>query len=181
MKGLVFREFLSMVEKEYGYEIVDSIIELSQVHSKGAYTRVGTYPHHEMFALVEQLSKMVDVPEKRLLYLFGRFAFNSFRKGYPAFFEGKKSSFEIFTDVEGIIHVEVLKLYPEAELPTFETNLVNNNEMTMVYRSSRKMGDFAEGLIAECIQHFNEKANVEKKDLEQNGSVVLFTIRMMHE
>lgn len=181
MKGLVFREFLTMVENEYGYETVDVIIENSKVHSKGIYTRVGTYPHSEMFALVSELSTKVDVPVNQLLFLFGKYVFNVFKAGYPKFFEGKKSSFELFADVEDIIHIEVLKLYPDAELPRFETKIVSEDEMTMLYHSQRKLSDFAEGLIVACVQNFNEKAKVEKENIAEDGSVVLFRIQKLHE
>ena len=36
MKGIVFTEFLEMVEEKYGYEVVDQIIEESKLPSGGA-------------------------------------------------------------------------------------------------------------------------------------------------
>ena len=56
MKGVVFTEFLEMVEDQFGYETVDAIIVNSKVPSEGAYTAVGTYPSSEIFSLVEHLS-----------------------------------------------------------------------------------------------------------------------------
>ena len=45
MKGIVFREFISMVENEFSIETADEIITASNLKSEGAYTSVGTYPH----------------------------------------------------------------------------------------------------------------------------------------
>lgn len=176
MKGLVFREFLGMVEKEFGYEIVDTIIEKSNLPSKGIYTNVGTYPHEEMFALVGELSKNLKIPADKLLFVFGKYIFTVFAKNYPNFFAEKTNSFELLADVEGTIHVEVLKLYPEAELPSFETQMVSEKEMTMKYQSRRKLSDLAEGLISGCLEHFNEDATIKKEYVETDGSVVLFSI-----
>lgn len=176
MKGLVFREFLGMVEKEFGYETVDNIIERSDLPSKGIYTNVGTYKHEEMFALVAQLSKATNIPVNKLLVVFGKYVFTVFAKSYPVFFENKTNSFELLSDVEGKIHVEVLKLYPEAELPTFETHVLSDSEMTMKYQSRRKLSDLAEGLISGCLEHFNEEATIEKEYINEDGSVVLFRI-----
>lgn len=176
MKGLVFREFLGMVEKEFDYQTVDDIIEQSEVASKGIYTNVGTYRHEEMFALVAELSKAKNIPVDKLLFVFGKYLFTVFAKNYPDFFKNKKNSFELLSEVEETIHVEVLKLYPEAELPTFDTEVVNENEMRMTYHSSRKLSDFAEGLIEGCIEYFNEKATIEKEFLEADGTVVYFRI-----
>lgn len=176
MKGLVFREFLGMVEDEFGYETVDTIIEKSKVPSKGVYTTVGTYKVEEMFALLGELSREKAIPADKLLYVFGKYIFSVFKKLYPHFFENKTNSFDLLSEVEDTIHVEVLKLYPEAELPSFEVKQVSSKEMTMVYRSKRRMSDFAEGLIAGCLEYFKEEATIRKEMIEKDGSVVLFTI-----
>ena len=176
MKGLVFREFLGMVEDEFGYETVDTIIEKSKVPSKGVYTSVGTYKVEEMFALVGELSREKDIPTDKLLFVFGKYIFDVFRSSYPHFFKNKNNSFELLSDVEDIIHVEVLKLYPEAELPSFEVKQVSRSEMSMLYHSPRRLSDLAEGLITGCLEYFNEKATIKKEIVEQDGSVVLFTI-----
>lgn len=181
MKGLVFREFLEMVEKEFGYSVADTIIEKSAVSGKGAYTTVGTYPHHELVALVTELSIETRISKEDLLYQFGKYLFSLFQKRYPSFFEGKSNSFELLEDVEKTIHVEVLKLYPGAELPAFDCKVLNSSEMTMLYKSGRRLSDFAAGLIDACLTYFNEKASVEKKDISGDGSMVLFTITKFNE
>ena len=48
MKGIVFTEFLEMVEASYGLQTVDTIIENASLPSEGAYTAVGTYDFNEM-------------------------------------------------------------------------------------------------------------------------------------
>ena len=42
MKGIVFSEFLDLVEVKFGLEMVDKIIDQSNLESKGVYTSVGT-------------------------------------------------------------------------------------------------------------------------------------------
>lgn len=181
MKGLVFREFLEMVEAQQGYDVVDSMIEKSGVKSKGIYTSVGTYDAAEMFALVGELSKITGVEIEELLKSFGKYVFNVFRKGYPDFFKGKKNTFDLLADVEGTIHVEVLKLYPDAELPTFEVKKHTKTQMELVYRSVRKMSAFAEGLIEQSLEYYKEKAVVNKELLNSDGSEVLFTINKTND
>ncbi|WP_321372806.1 heme NO-binding domain-containing protein [uncultured Draconibacterium sp.] len=176
MKGLIFREFLEMVESEYGYETVDTIIQNSEIPRDGVYTSVGTYPHAEMLALLTELSKLTKLSKPRLLFLFGQYVFNVFLRSYPVFFENKTNSFEILSEVEDTIHVEVLKLYPEAELPAFDVQEQSEKEMKMVYQSQRKMADFAEGLISGCAKHFNENITIERECIESDGTVVLFRI-----
>ncbi|MBT6440017.1 MAG: hypothetical protein HOK72_09965, partial [Flavobacteriales bacterium] len=52
MKGVVFTEFLELVEKEFGLEIVQRIIDECDLATGGVYTSVGTYSHKEMFKMV---------------------------------------------------------------------------------------------------------------------------------
>jgi Haem-NO-binding len=52
MKGVVFTEFIEMVEDRFSPEMADRIIERAKLPSGGAYTTVGTYDHGEMIQLV---------------------------------------------------------------------------------------------------------------------------------
>lgn len=177
MKGLIFREFLGMVEQTHGYETVDTIIEKAGVPGHGAYTSVGTYNPEELVALVVELGKETNVAVKDLLFLFGEYVFKVFAENYTVFFEGKKNAFEFLNEVENTIHVEVLKLYPEAELPTFEVEMIGQTEMVMVYKSKRKLYEFAKGLIKGCFDYFNEEASIEIEYVKDEGSEVLFRIK----
>jgi Haem-NO-binding len=51
MKGVVFTEFLEMVEDRFSPEMADRIIEGAELASGGVYTTVGTYDHGEMIQL----------------------------------------------------------------------------------------------------------------------------------
>jgi len=78
MKGIVFTEFLDMVEKKFGYEVVDQIIGDSNLNSKGVYTSVGTYPHSEVVQLLMNLSDKVKIDPRILRKEFGKYLFDTF-------------------------------------------------------------------------------------------------------
>ncbi|MCP4964259.1 MAG: hypothetical protein GY926_03390 [bacterium] len=65
MKGVVFTEFVEMVEEKFSPEIAERIIESSDLPSQGIYTAVGTYGHTEMLQLVTRLSEEtgIEVPD----------------------------------------------------------------------------------------------------------------------
>ncbi len=177
MKGIVFTEFLEMVEGTFGYDTVDSIIVNSKVESGGVYTAVGTYPHSEIVQLVVALSQETKTPVPNLLHAFGRYLFDTFSKNYTTFFEGVDNAFDFFESIENYIHVEVLKLYPDAQLPKFYTEARDDKELHLVYESDRKMADFALGLLEKGLEYFKEEATIEMKPLIEDGSKVLFLIR----
>ena len=165
MKGVVFTEFLEMVESSFSPLVADRIIEQSELPSGGAYTAIGTYDHDEMVSLVSQLSSETGTPVPELLQGFGGYLFGRFVAGYPMFFEGQSSAFDFLATVHNHIHTEVRKLYADAELPSLEHERPEPNRMVMDYRSSRGPADLAEGLIRACIEHFKETIAVSREDL----------------
>lgn len=176
MKGIVFTEFLEMVEGEYGYDMVDNILTKSDLPSGGVYTAVGTYAFSEMGMLLHNLSKDTKLSMSQLLNTFGKYLFHTFVKNYPGFFEAAPTAFQFLESIENYIHVEVKKLYPDAELPSFDTKLIDPNKLEMIYKSERRMADFAEGLIEKTLEHYGETATIEKENIKENGTEVKFII-----
>ncbi|WP_309383905.1 heme NO-binding domain-containing protein [Cerasicoccus frondis] len=177
MKGMVFTELLDMVEDKFGIDMVDSILEDADLPvSHGAYTAVGTYPHEEIVSIVMQLSKHSGLPPDALLKVFGEHLFARFHGAYPQFFSGSTSSFDFLQNIDQYIHVEVRKLYPDAELPAFDCER-NGNQLKMVYTSTRHMESFAEGLIRGCLSHFGEEADITCESVDDNTSIFNVTLR----
>lgn len=177
MKGIVFTEFLDLVEDNFGYKVVDDIIANSQLSSGGVYTSIGTYPHGEIVQLVMNLSRRTQIPVQQLLQIYGKHFFNVLVKQYGQFLKAVPDAFSLLESIEHYIHVEVKKLYPDAELPHFETKRLDALTLEMVYRSERKMADFAVGLIESCLLHYGETGVVEKNNLTDDGTVVQIRIK----
>lgn len=175
MKGIVFTEFLDMVEKEFGYEMVDKIIEQSDLPSGAIYTSVGTYNHSEIVELIVNLSNNTGTEVGDLLKAFGSYLFKTFLSSYPAFFESCAHGFEFLESIDKHIHVEVRKLYPEAMLPKFITE-IQGETLSMKYESERRMSALAEGLIESSMHHFNHEFQIQKETLDENGTEVMFRI-----
>lgn len=165
MKGIVFTEFIEMVEDKFSYDVADEIIENADLESGGVYTSVGSYDHHEIVQLVSNLSTSTDIAIPTLIHSYGFHLFGRFVEMYPHFFENVNGSLEFLAGVHDYIHVEVKKLYQDAELPTFLYEDVTQDSMVMIYQSSRPFADLAEGLIHGCIQHFNDNISVTREDL----------------
>lgn len=173
MKGIVFTEFLEMVEDKFSPEVADDIIEQANLVSGGAYTSVGTYHHSELISMVVQLSQTTDIDVKALIEVFGEYMLNRFTELYPSFFENVPNCFDFLDQIENHVHIEVKKLYPDAELPTFTTTRPNAQQLIMEYQSQRPFAPLAEGLINGTIAFYKEDINVEVKPLsgDQNTHV----------
>ncbi|CAA6678239.1 MULTISPECIES: heme NO-binding domain-containing protein [unclassified Lentimonas] len=180
MKGMVFTNFLEMVEEHFGFEIVDTIIDSSELPSKGAYTAVGTYPHTEMVALLQSLEKETNVPIAKLLVTYGSYLFAKLAEGYPMMLTDCNCSRDLLLRLDGVVHVEVAKLYPDAQLPRFETVELPNGDLEMTYLSERHLEDLAEGLLRGSLVHFKDKASITRHP-KADGSVIFKVSYKGHE
>ncbi len=176
MKGIVFTEFLTMVEGSFSLDMVDTIIEKSDLPSGGAYTSVGTYSHTEIVDLVTNLSQESGVAIPLLLKTFGTYLFHSLARAYPDFVQKTTDPLDFLEQVETYIHVEVKKLYPDAELPTFECSRPHSaNELHMVYVSNRHMEDVCEGLIIGSLEHFGAHCSITREEREDGAELFVIT------
>lgn len=176
MKGIVFTELIEMVEQDLGIEIADRMIASANTETAGAYTTVGTYDHAELLRLVVSLSEETKISVPDLVQAFGKHLFGRFHELYPQFFAGSNSAIDFLPLVESYIHVEVRKLYPDAELPSFDC-ASDGGSLSMTYRSKRPFADLAEGLILACVEHFNDSIAVARVDLgEKDGTEAVFEL-----
>jgi hypothetical protein len=176
VKGLVFTEFIDMVDDRFSLETSERLIEACDLPSGGVYTSVGTYDAAEMMALVGTLSSMTGVPVPDLLREFVGHLFRRFVLAFPEFFEGIQSTLDFLPRVEDYVHLEVRKLYPDAELPTFTCERPGQDTLIMTYRSHTNVPDLAEGLIVACLEHFGDEFTLRRDELPGDPPPTVFTL-----
>lgn len=181
MKGVIFTEFMEMVEHNYGLAMVDDLIESSDLPSKGIYTSVGTYDHQEMVSLLTNLCKKTGTKPEDALRGFGTHLFNFFNANYASIMQDQQHLFQLLEQVEHHIHVEVLKLYPDAQLPRFQTEVVNPTKMNMLYQSDKHLAWLAVGLIEGAMQKFKQAGRVEVNEYPENPNAYLLEISLDNE
>ena len=178
MKGMVFTEFLDMVEEKFSPAMADQIIEAAQGKTAGAYTAVGTYDHAELVRMILALGQATGLPVPDLMRGFGHHMAVRFAALFGAFFSTQNNVFDFLASVDSVIHVEVLKLYPDAELPSFKVLQRSGDHLAINYISSRHMHDLALGLIEGAAAHYGEAISVSQQKLD-DGSI-RFDIHQAH-
>jgi hypothetical protein len=176
MKGIVFSEFLELVDEEFSMETCEQVLEMSDLPSGGVYTSIGTYDPQEMRTLLGNLHEVTGVPVPDLLQTFGRHLFGFFVTSFPMFFEGVHSTFAFLPRVHSYVHLEVRKLYPDASLPTFACEEPADGVMVMSYRSQNDLPDLAHGLIQGCIEHYGEALRCSMERVGGEPPETVFTI-----
>ncbi|WP_339658463.1 heme NO-binding domain-containing protein [uncultured Polaribacter sp.] len=176
MKGIVFTEFLDLVEEKFGIEMVDDIISNSTLASEGVYTSIGTYSFSEMLQLVSHLSSKSNISIDDLLMIYGEHFFSVIERSYPGLLATYNDPIEMLSSIENHIHVEVRKIYPDAELPTFIVQEKKENSLIMIYKSNRAMHHFGLGLMNKTFQHFKSTAEIILEKIKEDGTEVRFII-----
>ncbi|MDX2004737.1 MAG: heme NO-binding domain-containing protein [Meiothermus sp.] len=176
MKGVIFTEFLEMVESQFGYQTVDRILGEARLASGGSYTAVGTYDHGELVQLVANLHGASGIAVPELIRAYGRYIFKHFTSHHAAFFSRVGNTFDFLESIDGHIHVEVHKLYPDAELPRFESSRPGPDRFVLTYRSTRPFADLAHGLIESSVEHFGESIEILRENLDEAGTHTRFVL-----
>jgi hypothetical protein len=178
MKGIVFTELIDMIDKRFGEAVLENTLTDAALVHGGAYTSVGSYPAEELIQIVAALSKRVDTPVPELVITFGVYLFGRFTQLYSGFFQGSLDLFNFLELVDSYIHVEVRKLYPDAELPSFETSRPDPRTLHMIYRSRHNFATLAEGLLLGAIAYFGEKVSLSQTPLDEAPlTAVRFTLQ----
>lgn len=167
MKGIVFNLLQEAVTREYGEDTWDSLLDAAGLD--GAFTALGTYPDGDALKLVGVASNALDVTPEAVLRWFGKSAIPLLAKTYPQFFDEHKTTRPFLLTLNDIIHPEVRKLYPGADVPTFEFDTSSEDALSIGYHSARKMCSFAEGLIDGAADHYGQSVGIEQPECMLRG------------
>ncbi|MFC7418421.1 heme NO-binding domain-containing protein [Iodobacter arcticus] len=171
MKGLVFNEFINFVESEQGIVAVDEMISVANPASGGAYTAAGYYDFQELIAMVVALSTRCGTPVPDLVRGFGQHLFGKLVAQRSELLRAMPDVYTFLESIEGQIHVEVRRIYPDADLPKLETERRADGSLRLRYRSRRHLADLAEGMIAGCVTHYGGKTKVSRTDFADEGEM----------
>ncbi|PMH46576.1 guanylate cyclase [Vibrio sp. 10N.286.49.B3] len=176
MKGIIFTEFMELVEDQFGLDVLDEVLAMSQ--DEGIYTSVGSYDHRSLVKLIVNLSKKTDIDAETLQQVFGRSVFKSLLASIPldASLIESSGTFQFIKHVETYIHVEVKKLYPEASPPTFNFISEGESKMTLDYQSARCMSHVCFGLIKGCADYFDEEIDISMESISDDDNLVRFNL-----
>ena len=158
MKGIVFTLLEQAVVADHGEDAWDDLLEGAGL--EGVYTSLGDYPDEDLRKLVEQASARLGLPVQDVIRWFGRSALPRLAQAYPHFVAGHTGTLSFLHTLNDIIHPEVRKLYPGADVPWFDFAETPDGGLVMGYHSRRRLCGFAEGLIEGAAAHFKEPVSI---------------------
>lgn len=168
MKGIVFNILEEVVTRDFGLEAWDQMLEKAGVD--GVYTSLGKYDDQELFGLVGAASELTGKPANELVRWFGLQMIPFFARHHEGLFAGHTDTRSFLLTLNTIIHPEVRKQHPDADVPDFEFNTSRPEVLGMVYRSHRKLCALAEGLIEGAASHFGQQAEIRQPECMLHGA-----------
>jgi hypothetical protein len=167
MKGVVFNLLEEAVTAAAGPDAWDDILSGAKV--TGAYTSLGNYGDAEVRAILAAAERRLKKPEDDLLRWFGREALPKLAAVYPFFFTPHRGTKAFVETLNEVIHPEVRKLYPGADVPSFDFSSPAANRLVLGYRSHRKWCAFAEGLLEGAAVHYGERVTITQPRCMRRG------------
>ena len=163
----MFNILETLVTRDHGEDDWDDLLAAAGV--EGAYTSLGSYEDAEMHALVAAAARRRGTSDKELLRWFGREAIPVFAERYPALFAPHADTRSFVLTLNAIIHPEVRKLYPGADVPEFEFDATDAGGLALAYRSPRRLCAFGEGLLEGAAAHYGETARIDQPECLLRG------------
>lgn len=159
MKGIVFNLLEEVVIRHHGEDAWDDL--LVQAGLGGAYTSLGSYPDEDVYKLVGVAARILGMAPFDVLRWFGREAMPALARRYPAYFAAHSATRPFVLSVNDIIHPEVRKVYPGADVPTFGFRDEADGSLLMRYSSPRRLCALAQGFVEGAADHFGEALHFE--------------------
>ena len=168
MKGVIFNLAEEVVSARFGDAAWDQVLDSAGLD--GAFTSLGNYPDSDLVSLVSAASALLDVPVDEVIRTIGSGALPLLAERYPAFFTPHTSTRPFLLTLNEIIHAEVRKLYPDADVPEFEFDTSDDTWLVMRYRSQRQLCALAEGFVMGAAAHYGQEAVIEQTQCMRDGA-----------
>jgi hypothetical protein len=168
VKGIIFNLVEEVIADELGDDAWDSLLEAAGLD--GVYTSLGSYPDEELFALVAAASSALGQTPDQVVRHLGEGALPLLAARYPAFFEPYTSTEPFLRTLNDVIHSEVRKIYPGAEVPDFDFLSEQLGVLVIGYQSKRRLCSLAEGFIAATAHHYGEQVDITQSECMKSGS-----------
>jgi hypothetical protein len=179
MKGLVLNLLEETVRRHHTEAAWEAVLDAAEVD--GAFTTIGNYADDDFRALLAASARVVGQSESAFTRWFGERAIEPLAERFPKLFAHTSTRAFLLT-LNHIIHPEVRKLHPGADVPHFDYLPSTASTIVMRYASKRQLCAFAEGLIAGAATHFAERASIEQRACMLRGDEhCLFVITFAEE
>lgn len=157
MKGIIFNLLEDFIEDSCGTGVYAEILAGCTLTTADPDLIVGpgTYPDSDFVAIIDCLVCRFEQDAGDVLRAFGKYAVPRLAERYPQFFVAHSTPREFLKSVGFIHHIEIKKLYKDADTPVFSVEDRGVGPLVMKYRSNRRLCHFVEGLVDGLAEQYH--------------------------
>ena len=164
MHGLIFASLRDYVGVVGGADAVD------RVFREEIYLSSGVYDDEHFSRLVARACEETSIEPDAFLHDFGVFtAERTFTRLYPGFFSIAGSTRDFLLAVEERIHELVRATIPNARPPRLTVSELDEDGVSIVYSSPRKLCVLLGGLAHGVALHYGQAARIEETTCMRRG------------
>lgn len=168
MKGIIFNILESFIAHEFDEDVYNEAISSLSLLTKDPFVAPGTYANEDFLSIAQWSAAKVNLTLDEFMLRMGRYSFSQLAERHPDFVTPHQHPKPFLKTVDGMIHVEVRKLYSDTELPAFTYTDLADNQLIITYFSEKKLYSFMEGLIDGVANFFEipiqQSHKIYKKD-----------------
>jgi hypothetical protein len=159
VKGIIFNLAEEVMTDAHGPDAWDAVLDTAGV--TGSYTSLGSYPDDDLHRIVRAGAAALDSTPTDVLRTVGAGAMPQLAARFPEFFEPHATTRSFVLTLNDIIHPEVRKLYPGADVPEFTFDTSQGDDVLVLrYQSDRRLCALAEGFLTGAARHFGERVDL---------------------
>jgi len=164
MKGVIFNSLAEAIIEIGGEDMWDDL--LVRAGLSGAYTSLGSYDEGDLALLIGAAAEVLDVSEEEATVYAGRLVTPKLADRHSDLVASHTDTISLLCDLNDVIHPEVRKLYPNAQVPDFTTLHRGPDQLVLRYQSERNLVSLATGLILGAAELFDETVEIETEPTE---------------
>lgn len=180
MKGHIFNLLEKFIVETAGELAYEQIYDRCEFKSNGIFIRSGNYPDADLYTIVGQTCEQLEMPIDEAMFAFGHWIFPSLLSIAPGETARYKHPKTLLMNLDDIHQIELKKIWPDAEPPSFQTEDTGSDTMTMTYDSPRELYPLVDGVLTSLSEYYGVKIDFQKT-FNKKGSYQTCTYRLTFE
>jgi hypothetical protein len=169
MKGHIFNLLEKFIIEITDANVYESIIAECRLITKGPFIRPGKYPDEDLAEIVDKTVQYLGITVNEAHYAFGKWIFPHLLLISAPEVRELRNPKALFLQLDYIHRIELKKLWPDAEPPTFQCEDTGPAQLRMIYDSRREMFDLVDGVIASVADYYKYDISFTKSYIDQQN------------
>lgn len=166
------------IVERFGQRVWDEVVP-EDLNSRFQYAKPEGCLTGELLSIFGLLADYVGQPSTELIKEFGCYLFPQLLDFMPEARQDDMSFRSFMISVGRVIHKDVQRLYPEVQVPKIDF-IQQANQLTMFYRSERKLCYLAEGLIEGAADFFHAEIELSHPICMHHGAAYCEIVILIH-